>query len=225
MKRSTKERAAAPAAPAPLSLIEEFGSGTQQWGELRVTVGYGVQVQVVGDRRMVIDSKDIGVPVGPGDRIELVLSLSDRLNVLVRGEVVRAMSDASGSWLVDIEHVEKSQRRQFVRASVQGALATVHSDEGEVQARLADISASGLAVVTGASLRMGERVRVETTLPGETETQIEAEAEVTRCNPTGSGSQSARIYGLRMVDLDPTTEDKIMKWVLTSRRRDDIGCA
>lgn len=182
--------------------------------------------------------------IGPGELLQISRSVRDDARYEALMEVVRTAPGRSrvrlvGDW-------QRVQMREFVRVSVYGIPMEVlaeelcdsgggedprerllrHRDEAPVDDRpplLLDLSAGGLRFESRETLRLGDTLTLEFSLPSKG--PVSVRGEVVRASLAPEPADDSRDtkgpnqYGVRFLHMDESVRVKIMGWVFSEQAR------
>jgi hypothetical protein len=194
----------------------DMDTRTPRSGETVSLLGFGIAaqdavVEVTDASRLLlrIPQQD-GLAVGT--QLELQY-LRDGALHSVRGKLE---SRTGAMWWLDVDRVEKVQRRQHVRVPVvhKATLLVPNPSGGEdaFLVDLVDVSAGGCAYLYDSSILEGNRVELRFRV---TDGRVHVKAVVLECRPTPRGQYRVRC---RFVDTAPADMTRITDWVIGKSR-------
>lgn len=117
--------------------------------------------------------------------------------------------DETKPWFKDVLKIAQAEKTPGVRAAVRFPLqlaVELAVDGRTLEARTENVSASGISLVTSASVKPGKRIRFQLRMPGEVmgtakDVQIDCEGRVVRCRAfEGSYQVAATIDAYRFAE-------------------------
>ena len=185
-------------------------------GETVSLLGYGIAPQDAtievsdGSRLLVRLASSEGMAVGTPLELQY---LRDGDLHSVRGKLE---SRTGNMWWLDVEHVQRVQRREHVRVPVshKATLLVPNPSGGEdaFLVDLVDVSAGGCAFVYDSAIIEGNRIELRFRVH---DGRIHVKAVVLECRAVARGQYRVRC---RFIDVGVGDEERIAEWVLAQTR-------
>jgi hypothetical protein len=196
--------------------IADMDSRAPRSGETVSVLGYGIAPQDAtievsdGSRLLLRLGSSEGMAVGTP--LELQYQRSGDLHS-VRGKLE---SRTGNMWWLDVEHVQRVQRREHVRVPVayKATLLVPNPSGGEdaFLVDLVDVSAGGCAFVYDSAIVEGNRIELRFRVH---DGRIRVQAVVLECRAVARGQYRVRC---RFSDVGIGDEERIAEWVLAQTR-------